>query len=226
MVAAAADPASPQAREALATLCTTYWYPLYAFIRRQGHSLEEAQDLTQGFLAELLEKRTLEIVDPARGRFRSFLLTACKHYLSHERDKAKAQKRGGDRLSFSLDFHDAERRYGIEPSQKLTPDRLFARRWALAMLDQVLAALRQEYVQKNKGPLFDRLRVFLLGERNARPHAQVARELDLTEGAVKVAAYRLRERFRELVRAEIGRTVDKPEDIDDEIRALFAALAP
>jgi RNA polymerase sigma-70 factor (ECF subfamily) len=226
MVAAAADPASPQARAALETLCSTYWYPLYAFIRRQGHPVEEAQDLTQGFLAELLEKRTLEVVDPARGRFRAFLLTACKHYLAHERDKARAQKRGGDRLSFSLDFRDAESRYGIEPSQKLTPEKLFARRWALAMLDQVLASLRREYVQKNRGPLFDRLRVFLLGENSALPHAKVARELDLTEGAVKVAAFRLRERFRELVRAEIARTVDKPEDIDDEIRALFSALGP
>ena len=226
IVAAAQDPGAPQVREALATLCSTYWYPLYAYIRRQGYSADEAQDLTQGFFAELLEQQALEVADAAKGKFRSFLLTACKHYLSHERDKARAQKRGGGRPLLSLDFNDAETRYGIEPSHAQTPDKIFSRRWALAMLDQVLARLRQEYADKGKGPLFERLRIFLLGEKNALPHGQVAKQLNMTEGAVKVAAHRLRERFRELVREEIARTVDKPEDVDDEIRALFAALGP
>lgn len=224
VIVAAQDPASPQAREALAVLCGSYWYPLYAFIRRQGYVADEAQDLTQGFFARLLEQHTFAVLDPAKGKFRSFLLTACKHYLGHERGKARAQKRGGGRTILSLNFDDAEARYGTEPAHTLTPEKLFDRRWALAMLDQVLTRLREEYADKGKGPLFDRLRVFLLGGPDALPHGQVARELRMTEGAVKVAAHRLRGRFRELVREEIARTVDRPEEVDDEIRALFTAL--
>jgi RNA polymerase sigma-70 factor (ECF subfamily) len=225
LVAAAQDPASPQAAEALATLCRNYWYPLYAYIRRHGHSADEAQDLTQGFFATLLEQHTLNVVDRTRGKFRSFLLTACKYYLGHERGKARAQKRGGGRTFLSLDFADAENRYKMEPAHTLTPDKLYARRWALAMLDQVLGRLRQEFALKGKGPLFERLRVCLLGEKTALPHGQVARELNMTEGAVKAAAHRLRQRFRELVREEIAQTVDGPHEIEDEIRELFAALA-
>jgi RNA polymerase sigma-70 factor (ECF subfamily) len=226
LIAAAQDPTSPQAREALALLCGSYWYPLYAFIRRQGHAPDQAQDLTQGFFADLLEHRSLEAVDRTRGRFRSFLLTACKHYLAHERGKARAQKRGGGRHFLPLDFADAEARYGTEPVDPLTPEKVFDRRWALAMLDQVLGRLRAEYAAKGKGLLFDRLRVFLLGDRSALPHRRVAEELDMTEGAIKVAAHRLRGRFRDLVREEIARTVEKPEEVEDEIRALFAALGP
>jgi RNA polymerase sigma-70 factor (ECF subfamily) len=225
IVAAAQGPVSPQAQEALATLCASYWYPLYAFIRRQGYTAHEAQDLTQGFFAKLLEQHTLEMVDRARGKFRSFLLTACKHYLSHERGKERAQKRGGGRTVLPLDLADAETCYGTETAQTLTPEKLFARRWALAMLDQVLARLREEFVQKNKGALFDHLRVFLMGEHTALPHGKMAQALGMTEGAIKVAAHRLRSRFRELVREEIARTVDATEDIEDEIRELFAALA-
>jgi RNA polymerase sigma-70 factor (ECF subfamily) len=225
IIAAAQDPASPQAQEALAILCRTYWYPLYAYIRRHSHSPDAAQDLTQGFFATLLEQHTLGVVDRTRGKFRSFLLTACKHYLAHERGKAQAQKRGGGRKFLSLDFHDAEDRYQTEPAHTLTPDKLFARRWALAMLDQVLSRLRQEFSEKGKGPLFERLRVCLLGEKNALPHGEVARELNMTEGAVKAAAHRLRQRFRELVREEIAQTVDSPQEIEEEIRELFAALA-
>jgi RNA polymerase sigma-70 factor (ECF subfamily) len=226
VIAAARDGASPESREALATLCESYWYPLYAFIRRQGYAADQAQDLTQGFFAELLDKHILAAVDPTRGRFRSFLLTACKHYLGHERERAQAQKRGGGRTSISLDFNSAEARYGTEPAHTLTAEKLFARRWALAMLDHVLGRLREELAQKGKTRLFDHLRVCLLGEKSALPHAKVAAALDMTEGAVKVAALRLRRRFRELVREEIARTVDKPEEIEDEIRELFAALAP
>jgi RNA polymerase sigma-70 factor (ECF subfamily) len=226
VIAAAQDAASPQAREALATLCNSYCYPLYAFIRRQGYAADEAQDLTQGFFAQLIEQHTFAVLDSAKGKFRSFLLTACKHYLGHERGKARAQKRGGGRTILSLNFADAETRYGIEPAHTLTPEKLFDRRWALAMLDQVLTRLRDEYAGKGKGPLFDRLRIFLLGERDVLPHRQVAEELQMTEGAVKVAVHRLRGRFRELVREEIARTVDRPEEVEDEIRALFAALGP
>jgi RNA polymerase sigma-70 factor (ECF subfamily) len=226
VIAAAQDPSSPQAQEALAILCGTYWYPLYAFIRGQGYTADQSQDLTQGFFARLLEQHTLEVVDPGRGKFRSFLLTACKHYLAHERDRARAQKRGGGRRLSSLDFADGEARYQQEPSHAWTPEKLFARTWALTMLEQVLARLRDEFAQKGKSQLFDHLRVFLLGEKAALPYGQVARALGMTEGAVKVAALRLRQRLRELVCEEIARTVDDAENIEEEIRELFAALAP
>jgi RNA polymerase sigma-70 factor (ECF subfamily) len=225
VIAAAQDPAAPQTREALALLCSTYWYPLYAYIRRQGYSVDQSQDLTQGFFVQLLEQQTLQVADRTRGKFRSFLLTACKHYLGHERDRARALKRGGGRRLFSLDFADGEARYQAEPIHSLTPEKLFARGWALTLLDQVLARLRAEFAQKGKSPLFDRLRVFLLGEKSAIPYKQVAQELGLTEGAVKVAAHRLRRRLRELACEEIARTVDEAESIEDEIRELFAALA-
>jgi RNA polymerase sigma-70 factor (ECF subfamily) len=225
VIAAAEGGVSPEAREALAALFSAYWYPLYVFIRGQGNLPDEAQDLTQGFFTSLLEQKALAMVDPARGKFRSFLLGACKHYLSHERGRARAQKRGGGRRTVSLDFGDAEARYAREPAHTLTPDKLFARRWAMTLLDQVLCRLREEFAAKGKQTLFDHLRVFLLGEKNALPHGKVAAELGMSEGAVKVAAHRLRGRFRELVREEIARTVDRSEDVDDEVRELFAALA-
>jgi len=224
IIAAARDPAAPEAREALATLCAAYWYPLYVFIRRQGYSADEARDLTQGFFTAVLEKQALAVADPARGKFRSFLLTVCKHYLSHERHRARAQKRGGGRRTVSLDFGDAEARYAREPTHTLTPDKLFARRWAMTLLDQVLCRLRDEFAARGKAALFDCLRVFLLGEKNALPHARAAADLGMTEGAVKAAAHRLRGRFRELVREEIAQTVDRTEDIEEEIRELFGAL--
>ncbi len=226
VIAAAQDAASPECQEALATLCRTYWYPLYAFIRRQGYSPEESEDLTQGFVAELLDKNTLNVADRTKGKFRSFLLTACKHYLSHERDRARAQKRGGGRPILSLDFQRGETRYLAEPSHGLTPERLFDRGWALTMLDGVFSRLREESAGKDKGRLFEHLRVFLLGEKVSLPYSRVAQELGMTEGAVKVAAHRLRRRFRELVCEEIVNTVDQSADTEEEIRELFAALAP
>jgi len=226
LVVAARDRDSPQARDALAALCATYWYPLYAFVRRQGHSADEAQDLTQEFFARLLEKDFLAAVDREKGKFRSFLLAACKHFLSNERDRARAQKRGGGNAPLSLDLDDAEARFGREPGHTLTAEKLFERRWALALLQEVLARLREEYAARDKEALFDRLRGFLVGERQPGGHAAAAAELGLSEGAVKVAVHRLRQRYRELIREEIGRTVHDPEAIGDEIRALFAALAP
>jgi RNA polymerase sigma-70 factor (ECF subfamily) len=226
LIVAARDGDADQAREALADLCRAYWYPLYAYVRRQGCSADEAQDLTQEFFARLLEKDFLGTVDPALGRFRSFLLTACKNFLINERHRARAQKRGGGRAALSLDFGDAEARYGREPGHSLTADRLFERRWALALLDGVLTRLREEHAARAKGEVFDRLSAFLVGERQAGGYAQAAADLGLTEGAVKVLVHRLRQRYRELIREEIGRTVDDPEAIDEEIRALFAALAP
>ena len=225
VIAAAQDGSSPEARSALAALCSAYWYPLYVFVRGQVDKADEAQDLTQGFFASLLEKKALAVADRSRGKFRSFLLGACKYYLSHERARARALKRGGGLKTVSLDFHDAEARYAREPAHTLTPERLFARRWAMTMLDQVLYKLSEEFTAKGKQALFDHLRVCLLGDKNAAPHAQVALELGMSEGSIKVAAHRLRGRFRDLVREEITRTVDRPEDVEDEIRQLFAALA-
>jgi len=224
VVVAAQDPLSPAAREALATLCNSYWYPLYAYIRRQGYAAQDAEDLTQEFFAGLLEHDFLLAVDRAKGRFRSFLLAACSHFLANQRDRAQALKRGGRCRFVSLDFAAAEARYGKEPSHVLTAEKLFARRWGLTLLDQVLARLRDDYNSKGKGPLFDRLRVCLLGEKAVVPHGRMAQELGMTPGAVRVAVHRLRRQFRELLREEIARTVHDPDDIEDEIRDLFAAV--
>jgi RNA polymerase sigma-70 factor (ECF subfamily) len=224
LVVAAKDRTAPQAREALATLCSTYWYPLYAYVRRQGYTSDQAQDLTQEFFARLLEKDFLGMVDREKGKFRSFLLASCKHFLANERDRANAQKRGGGRDIVTVDFQAAEGRYSQETSHTLTPDKLFERRWALTLLDQVLARLREEFVQAGESERFERLKLFLMGERKKVPYAQVAEDLHLTEGAVKVAVHRLRRRYRELLRAEIARTLDDPSQIEAEIRDLFTIL--
>lgn len=220
---AARDRAAPQAQEALAVLCRTYWYPLYAFIRRQGFTADQAQDLTQEFFARLLEKDYLAAVDREKGKFRSFLLAACKHFLSNERDRARAQKRGGGREFVSIDPQLGESRYGLEPAHDATAERLFERRWALTLLEQVLARLREEFHQAGKGRLFELLKTCLTGDKTV-PYRRAGEELSLSESAVKVAAHRLRKRYRELLREEIGQTVSDPEQIDDEIRSLFAAL--
>jgi RNA polymerase sigma-70 factor (ECF subfamily) len=224
VIVAARDGDAPRAREALAALCQTYWYPLYAYIRRQGYSWDQAQDLTQGFFAQLLEKDAFRLVDPAKGKFRSFVIAACKHFLANERDRARAVKHGGGRLFISIDGQDAESRYQAEPAHVQTPERAFEQRWALALLNQVLARLRVEFQGADKGQLFDRLKGFLLKEKSAGGYAGAAQELGMTEGAVKVAVHRLRQRYRELLREEIGHTVRDPGQIDDEIRDLFHAL--
>jgi RNA polymerase sigma-70 factor (ECF subfamily) len=226
LIAAARDPASSQASVALAALCEAYWYPLYAYIRRQGVAAEEAHDLTQEFFARLLEKHWLDGVDQTKGTFRSFLLAACRHFLANERDRARARKRGGDRQTVSIDFSDAEARYGKEPSHHLTAEKLYARRWALTLLDQVLTHLRETFTRAGKEPLFDHLRIFLLGDKQDTRYGRVAEALGMTEGAVKVAVHRLRRQYRDLLRQEIARTLDDPTRIDEEIRDLFAALAP
>jgi RNA polymerase sigma-70 factor (ECF subfamily) len=225
LIVAARDRDSPQARAALAELCSAYWYPLYAFIRRQGHRADEAQDLTQELFTRLLETDFLGSVDRAKGKFRSFLLACCKHFLANQRDRANAQKRGGDRELISVDFNLAESRYGLEPAHTLTPDKLFERRWALTLLDQVLTRLRDEFIQAGRGKLFDHLKVFLTGEKSKHPYSQVAQELRMSEGTIKVTVHRLRRRYRELLREEIGRTVDDPGQVEDELRELFAVLS-
>lgn len=226
VVLAAGRRSSPQSQEALATLCRTYWYALYAFIRSQGFPAEDARDLTQEFFARLIEKRSLESVDQSKGKFRSFLLAAVKHFLANERDQARAQKRGGGCQPLPLDFESAEGQLRREPAHEHTPEKLFARRWALTLLDQVLGRLREELTAAKKALLFDRLKGFMTGESGSDSYAQAAAHLGMTEGAVKVAVHRLRRRYRELLREEIAQTVAHPDEIDDEIRDLFTALAP
>ncbi len=226
VVVAAGHPSSPQAREALATLCRIYWYPLYVFIRRQSFSAEESQDLTQEFFVRLLDKEFMATVDREKGRFRSFLLAACKHFLSNERDRARAKKRGGGRKLVSIDAALAENRYRLEPVYDMTPEKLFARRWVLTLLDQVLALLKEESIRDGKTQMFDHLKLFLTGDKRLNSYRQVAAELGMTEGAVKVAAHRLRKRYRELLHEEIAKTMNEADSIEDEIRQLFQALEP
>src|SRR5262245_8408406 len=221
VVAAAGQEGEPRA--ALEELCQAYWYPIYAFIRRRGNSAEDARDLTQGFFAALLEKGYLADADRQRGRFRSFLLTAVARFLSKEHDKATAQKRGGERSFSSLNFEDGEARYQREPSHDWTAERIFERRWALTLLDRTLSRLRQEHAAAGKLPWFDVLKVFLTGEPGT-PLRQIAAELSMTEGAVKVAIHRLRQRYREQLRAEIAQTLAAEEDLENELGILLTAL--
>ena len=223
LVASAAG-ASEQSRAALADLCAAYWYPTYAFIRRRGHSPDDARDLAQEFFATLLEKGYLQDADQERGRFRAFLLTAISRFVSKEREKAGAQKRGGGKRPLSLDFDDGENRYLREPSHQWTAERIFERRWALTLLERAIDRLRSEHDQAGKLPLFEALKPFLTGEAGSPPLRQIGERLGMTEGAVKVAIHRLRQKYRELLRGEIAQTVAATEDVDDELRVLLASL--
>ncbi len=224
LVVAAAEGAPADSRNALAALCRTYWYPLYAYLRSHGHGQHDAEDLTQEFFATLLEKGYLQAVDHRRGRFRSFLLTAFKRFLAKEQERARARKRGGGRTFFSLDFPSGEERYRCEPSHDWTAERLFDRRWALTILDQVVARLGARYAASRNGHLWDQLQPYLTRTSAAPPLATVAGALGMTEGAVKVAVHRLRQRYRELLRDAVAQTVAQPEDIDDELTVLLTAL--
>jgi RNA polymerase sigma-70 factor (ECF subfamily) len=219
------DRAVPEARAALGELCAIYWYPLYAFVRRKGHDPQTAQDLVQGFFAALLEKEVLATIDRSKGRFRSFLMAACTHYLANQRDHTRALKRGGGCVLISIEAREAEGRYRCEPSHELTPERLFERRWAMTLLDLVLGRLEAESNAAGKGHLFAALGPSLLGKAEKVAYARVARELGCSEGAARTAAHRLRARFRDLLRVEIARTVDDPAAVEQEIRDLLAALA-
>lgn len=225
LIVAARDRAAPEARQALESLCAVYWYPLFAFVCKQGYPEAQAQDLTQEFFARLLEKEYLRAADRGRGRFRAFLLTCLRHFLANQADHAAALKRGGGRDLLSLDFDDAVERYRTEPSHALTAEKLYERRWALALLEQALGRVREEYTRTGKASLFEELKSCLVGD-GAAPSREVADRLGLSPGAVKVAAHRLRRRYQELLREEIGRTVTDPGEIEDEIRALFQALSP
>lgn len=224
VVAAAGGAASPVARAALTTLCETYWSPVYGFIRRRGHNADEAADLTQEFFATLIEKDYLQAADSERGRFRSFLLTAVKRFLSKQRERDGALKRGGGQRPISLDFVAGETHYRLEPADDWTPERIFERRWALTVLERVVERLGEEYAARGKAPLFERLKACLTGAADAPALAQVASELQMSEGAVKVAAHRLRSRYREVLKAQIADTVSDPADVDDELRHLLIAV--
>jgi RNA polymerase sigma-70 factor (ECF subfamily) len=213
------------ARDALARLCQTYWHPLYAYVRRVGHSPPDAQDLTQEFFARLLEKNYLTEADESRGRFRSFLLASLKHFLANEWDKARAQKRGGAQIPISIDVASAETSCHWEPADNSTAEKIFERRWALTLLDGVLRRLKEEYVQDGKENLFEQLKPTLTEASRSVRYAEIAVRLGTSEGAVKVAVHRLRQRYREVLRAEIAGTVATPSEVEDEIRSLFAALS-
>lgn len=225
LIAAARGSDNSLAQQALSHLCASYWYPLYAYIRRRGHTADEAQDLTQELFARLLARDFLETADPAKGRFRAFLLACCKHFLANEHNRVHALKRGGGVAPLSLSPDEAEQRYRLEPSHDLTPEKLFERRWAVTLLDRVLARLREEFAARGKETQFDHLRIYLVGERSGPPHGDAAETLGMTAGAIKVAVHRMRQRYRELLREEIAHTVDTPEQIEEEIRQLFAALS-
>jgi RNA polymerase sigma-70 factor (ECF subfamily) len=214
-------------RAAMAELCQSYWYPLYAFVRRRGYTAEEAGDLTQGFFAALLEKNYLADADRTRGRFRTFLLTSMKHYLANEHDRAVRLKRGGGRAILPLEFDlgHAESRYRTEPSHRLTPERLFERRWALTLLEKAMDQLRADYANEGKGALFDALKGALTCSDDAESCAMTSRALAMSQGALRVAAHRLRKRYRRCLRGVIADCVESEQEVDEEIRALFAALA-
>jgi RNA polymerase sigma factor (sigma-70 family) len=222
LLVAAADPGRKETHSALVSLCESYWYPLYAYLRRCGYPADQAQDLTQQFFVRLLEGRYISRADREKGRFRSFILTSLKFFVADERDRDRAQKRGGGAV-LPLEFSSGEQRYQREPAHDETPERIFERRWALAVLDRVVETLRNEFVLHGRPEHFERLKVFLLGQSDT-PYAELAREMNTSEGALKVAVHRLRKRYRELFRQEIADTVTDPAEIDSELRFLAAAL--
>ena len=215
---------SVQAAAALDTLCRRYWYPLYAFVRRQGHEAHDAEDLTQEFFARFLAKEYFGRADPALGRFRNFLLACLKHFLSERRRQAGRLKRGGGQTIISWDSLTAEERYQSEPVDAVTPEKVYERRWALTLLEQVLARLGAEQSAVGKGEVFTQLKDFLWGEGSGAGYAEVAARLGLAEGALKVTVHRLRQRYRELLREEVAQTVVTVHEVDEELRYLVAAI--
>ncbi len=224
VVLAAGQGGASGSREALENLCRTYWQPVYAYLRRHGIGVHEAEDLTQGFFARFLEKNSLKNVTPAKGKFRSYLLGAVKHFVSNERDRARAKKRGGGRTFIPLDVSSAESRCSFQPSDELTPEKIYDKCWALALLDHVLCRLQDEFVEARKEKTFASLKVFLTGETGTLSYNEVAKELNMADGAVKVAVHRMRRRYREILKEEVAGTVAGPEETEDEIRYLLAAV--
>jgi RNA polymerase sigma-70 factor (ECF subfamily) len=225
MVLEAGNEESAQRSTALAKLCQTYWHPLYAYVRRLGHSPADAEDLTQEFFARLIQKNYVESADAEKGRFRTFLLTALKRFLANEWDKQNRERRGGGREIISLDACDAEDRFLRQPTDAQTPVTVFERQWAVTLLDQVLTRLETEFSTDGKRGIFDALKIFLIGEKSDFTYTELGVQLNLTEGAVKVTVHRMRRRYHELLREELAHTVGSPQEIADELRHLFAALS-
>jgi RNA polymerase sigma-70 factor (ECF subfamily) len=224
VVLAAGRSSAADYREALTSLCQTYWFPLYAFLRREGYDTHQAEDYIQGFFTRMLEKQDLKQVDPRRGKFRSFLLTSLKHFVANQRAMAGAKKRGGDQKGFSLDLENAERQYDIQAARQLSPQKIYERSWALTVLERTLNRLKEDSVQSGKEQLFDHLKGYITAKKESVPYRDAAAELEMNEATVRVAVHRLRRRYRDLLREEIAQTVTSEEQIDEEIRDLFAAL--
>lgn len=224
VVLAAGRQSSPDAARALESLCRAYWYPLYAFVRRRGKQPDDARDLTQEFFARVLEKEYLDAADQARGRFRNFLLTVFKRFLANEHQRERAQKRGGGQPLVSIDTDDGERRLSLEPSHDWTPEQEYERRWAMALLEQVLERLQSDYTSKGKAQVFEALKPYLTIDDAPGSYALIATELAMTVGAVKVAVHRLRQRYRDLIREEVASTVESEGDAEDELVQLLKAI--
>ena len=224
VVLEAGEEDSPKASEAMGQLCQTYWYPLYAYVRRRGYDVHAAQDLTQEFFARLLAKNYLSVVDRNKGKFRSFLLACLEHFLAREWIRANAQKRGGGQIAFSLDAVDAENRYLLEPATDLTPEKIYDRRWATTLLDRAMTRLEAECLANDKGDLFATVKGFLSGEKGEAGYRDIATSLNTSEAAIKMTVYRLRQRYGELVRDEIAQTVATAAEVDEELRYLIALL--
>ena len=222
VVLAAGRKSDTQARQALAELCRMYWFPLYAYVRRRGYSKHDAEDLTQAFFERFLAKNYLADLDRERGKFRAFLLATLKHFLANEWDKSQRQKRGGGVALLSLDWQDADARYRIDPTDNLSPDKLYDRTWALTLLERVLHRLEVENAAREH---FQQLKTWLTADKHVINYATVAGNLGLTEGAARVAVHRLRRRYRELLREEIAQTLADPSQLNEEMRALFAAFS-
>jgi len=223
-VLAAGQRHTPQSDTALEQLCRTYWFPLYAYVRRRGQAKADAEDLTQAFFARLLEKNFLAGLDAERGKFRAFLLTALKHFLANEWDKARAQKRGGGEVPLSLDWQTADTKFQVAATNEPSPDRAFDREWALALLARVIERLQAESETEGKGKVFAQLKSFLMAGQGESAQAEVAKALGMEEGAVRVAIHRLRKRYRQLLRDEIANTLSDPAMVEEEMRALFGAF--
>jgi RNA polymerase sigma-70 factor (ECF subfamily) len=221
----AADSNDPLAEASLSRLCQTYWYPLYYYIRRLGHSPQDAQDLTQGFLARLVHKDYLNGIKQEKAKFRSFLLVALKRFLANEWDRANRLKRGGGKEPVSFDAQDTENRFLAEPVEEMSPEKAFERRWALALLSQVLSRLEREFCASNKAPVFEELKGLLSGETAGGSYAELGQRFGMSESNVKVTVHRLRRRYRDLLREEVASTVGSPEETNEEIRHLFATLS-
>jgi RNA polymerase sigma-70 factor (ECF subfamily) len=225
VVQAAGHPNSSRYKSSLETLCKTYWYPLYAYLRRHGYNADQAGDYTQALFAQLMEKKSLRLADPKRGKFRSFLLMSLKNFMADEYDRNQAQKRGGGKNILSLNFESAEGQYSLEPKDEMSPEKLFERSWAITMLKNTLEKLCGEYKSDRKKKLFEHLKVYLTADKQTANYNDTAEKLQMTEGAVKVAVHRLRKRYRELLKEEIAHTVSSENEVDEEINELFKALS-